>query len=133
MAAPKTPTAPYCVCIEAAAPDLVAAAADGEVVFVPVPVGAVPVGLVTAGVVPVGGVPAGGVPAGVVAGGAGGAVAGGPAAPELCGWPTQAVDVPAWIVKAADWAMAPVLSRRVRPTDVPAGILVFQENEVPFC
>jgi hypothetical protein len=37
--------------------------------------------------------------------------------------PMQVVD-PALMLKAADWATKPVLSRRVKPTEVPAGISV---------
>jgi hypothetical protein len=40
-------------------------------------------------------------------------------APELGAAVRQAVSVLAWTVKAADWARAPVLSRRLRPREVP--------------
>lgn len=40
---------------------------------------------------------------------------------------------PALIVKAADWAVAPVLSRRVNPMEVPAAISLDHVNEVPVC
>ena len=36
-------------------------------------------------------------------------------------------------MKAADWAVAPVLSRRVNPMEVPAAISVVHVNEVPVC
>jgi hypothetical protein len=47
--------------------------------------------------------------------------------------PTQLVEDPALIVKAADWAVAPVLSRRVSPMEVPEAISVVHVNEVPVC
>lgn len=40
---------------------------------------------------------------------------------------------PALMVNAADWAVAPVLSRRVNPMDVPEAISVVHVNEVPVC
>jgi hypothetical protein len=91
-------------------------------------VGFAAVGVVTAGPLEAGG---GGAAPEVAGGGDAGAV--------LWAWPIQAVEAkgdihgfrkafergtklyshPAWMVKAADCAIAPVLSRRVRPTDVP--------------
>jgi len=47
--------------------------------------------------------------------------------------PTQLVEDPALIVKAADWAVAPVLSRRVNPMEVPEAISDDHVNEVPVC
>lgn len=43
----------------------------------------------------------------------------------------QAVLELAWTVKAADWARAPVLSRRLRPSEVPAVTLTVHVIEVP--
>lgn len=43
----------------------------------------------------------------------------------------QAVLVFAWTVKAADWARVPVLSRRLRPREVPAVTLTVHVSEVP--
>jgi len=40
---------------------------------------------------------------------------------------------PELTVKAAEFATAPVLSRRVRPREVPAAMLVDQVYEVPVC
>jgi len=52
--------------------------------------------------------------------------------PALLEAPMQVV-VPGLIVKAADCAMAPVLSRRVKPMEVPAAKLVLHVYEVPVC
>jgi hypothetical protein len=43
----------------------------------------------------------------------------------------QAVLELSWTVKAADWARAPVLSRRLRPREVPAVILTVHVIEEP--
>jgi len=91
-----------------------------------VPGGVVPAGVV-AGVVPgvVPGVVAGVVPGVVVAPAVVGevappVVAGAEAPPEEEGFlPTQLVSGPPLTVKGADWATAPLLSRRVRPREVP--------------
>jgi hypothetical protein len=40
---------------------------------------------------------------------------------------------PGFTVKGADCASKPLLSRRVRPIDVPDGMLQVQVTEVPFC
>jgi hypothetical protein len=45
----------------------------------------------------------------------------------------QAEEDPGLIVNAADCAMAPVLSRRVRPIKVPAAMLAVHVREVPVC
>jgi len=39
---------------------------------------------------------------------------------------------PGLTVNGADWAVAPVLSRRVKPREVPAGWLTVHVTEVPF-
>lgn len=52
------------------------------------------------------------------------------ALPELAD--KQLVSGPLLMVKAADWARAPVLSRSVRPMEVPAAILVFQVKILPW-
>lgn len=41
--------------------------------------------------------------------------------------------LPELIVKGADSAVVPVLSRMVRPIEVPAAILVLHVREVPVC
>jgi len=46
---------------------------------------------------------------------------------------TQAEEAPGLIVNAADCAMAPVLSRRVSPMEVPAAMLAVHVREVPVC
>jgi len=38
-----------------------------------------------------------------------------------------------WTVNAADWARAPVLSRRSRPREVPAVTLTVHVSEFPVC
>jgi len=43
----------------------------------------------------------------------------------------QAVLVLDWTVNGADWARAPVLSRRLRPREVPAVTLTIHVSEVP--
>jgi len=45
----------------------------------------------------------------------------------------QLVSDPPLIENAAEEAVAPVLSRIVRPMEVPAAISVFQVSEVPLC
>lgn len=45
----------------------------------------------------------------------------------------HAVEDPGFTVKGADCAVEPVLSRRVRPIDVPDGMLQVQVTEVLFC
>lgn len=45
----------------------------------------------------------------------------------------QAEEDPGLIVNAADCAMAPVLSRRVRPMEVPAAMFAVHVIEVPVC
>lgn len=45
----------------------------------------------------------------------------------------QALLLPALTVKGADSAVVPVLSRMVRPIEVPAAILVLHVREVPDC
>lgn len=57
-------------------------------------------------------------------------------APEPEPWldpPIQLVLEPELMEKAADCAVAPVLSRRVKPMEVPAAISVVHVNDVPFC
>jgi hypothetical protein len=45
----------------------------------------------------------------------------------------QDVEDPALMVNGADWATSPVLSRRVRPIEVPAAMFATQVTEVLFC
>jgi hypothetical protein len=45
----------------------------------------------------------------------------------------QLLEDPALMVNGADWAMSPLLSRIVRPMEVPAARLVGHVTEVPVC
>lgn len=45
----------------------------------------------------------------------------------------QEVEDPELTVNGADWTVAPVLSRRVRPMEVPDAMLQTQVTEVVFC
>jgi len=47
--------------------------------------------------------------------------------------PTHDEELPGWMVKAADCAVAPVLSRRVKPMEVPDAMSVVHVKEVPDC
>jgi hypothetical protein len=47
--------------------------------------------------------------------------------------PTQLESVPLLMVKGADCATKPELSRRLRPIDVPAAMLTVHVKEVPLC
>lgn len=104
-----------------AAPEGEAAAPDG-----------VPAGLAVDVVPPLGGAAEVG---GVVEPGAGaGAVLVATAVPAEVetAWPTQVVSVPLLTVKGADWATKPLLSRSVRPMDVPTATFTFHVRDVPF-
>jgi len=56
-----------------------------------------------------------------------------PAGAELLetGLPTQLLSLDVRTVKAADWARAPLLSRRVKPIEVPEAMLTTHVSEVP--
>lgn len=61
-------------------------------------------------------------------------VVGGAEPPETdAGVLRQSVFEPAFGVKAAELAVLPALSERVRPTEVPAGTFTFHVRKVPFC
>jgi len=138
-AAPTTPATPMLARVEPAALEVLAAAAEEEL-------GEPPDELEEA--LEVAGAVAGAVAEGDEADGVVGVVAPpeeGPAgaellpealdpeAEELEPLPTQLVEDPPLIVKAADWAVAPVLSRRVNPMEVPEAISDDHVNEVPVC
>jgi len=147
MATPMTPATPMLATLTEAAPVeelplapvVVVAPDDGladetaGVVAVVVAAGVVAAGVVAAGVV---------VAAFVVAG----ALEDGAALPELLDPDAeeppeaelpppfkQLVSDPPLIVNGAEEAVVPVLSRMVRPMEVPAAMSVFHVNEVPVC